>query len=123
LFLGAGGWLAGLRHRVPFVFNIQDVFPDAAVEVGALANPRVIAAASWLERESYLRADAVTVLSDDLRDNVADKIRGRRGRAGDPAKVRVIPNFIDTDWIRPSPHENRYRQEHGLDGKTVVMYA
>ena len=123
LTLGAAGWLAARRHRVPFVFNIQDVFPDVAVEVGAITNRRVIAAASWIERETYLRADAVTVLSDDLADNVAAKIAGRRGSAGRRDKVRVIPNFIDTDWIRPGPKENAYRRENGLEGKTVVMYA
>lgn len=123
LTLGAAGWLVAERHRVPFVFNIQDVFPDVAVEVGAITNRRVIAAASWLERETYLRADAVTVLSDDLADNIAAKIAGRRGAAGRRDKVRVIPNFIDTDWIRPGPKENPYRREHGLEGKTVVMYA
>ncbi len=123
LTLGAAGWTVARAHRVPFVFNIQDVFPDVAVELGAITNPRVIAVASWLERETYLRADAVTVLSDDLRQNVAAKIAGRRGRSGDPSKVRVIPNFIDTDWIRPTERENSYRTEHGLEGKTVVMYA
>ena len=123
LTLGAAGWLVARRHRVPFVFNIQDVFPDVAVEVGAITDRRVIAVASWLERETYLRADAVTVLSDDLADNVAAKIAGRRGVAGRREKVRVIPNFIDTDWIRPGPKENAYRREHGLEGKTVVMYA
>lgn len=123
LTLGAAGWAAARAHRVPFVFNIQDVFPDVAVELGAITDPRVIAVASWLERETYRRADAVTVLSDDLRDNVVAKIRGYRGAAGDPAKVRVIPNFIDTDWIRPSDRENAYRAEHGLTGKQVVMYA
>jgi colanic acid biosynthesis glycosyl transferase WcaI len=123
LTLGAAGWAAARAHRVPFVFNIQDVFPDVAVELGAITDPRVIAVASWLERETYRRADAVTVLSDDLRDNVVAKIRSYRGPAGDPAKVRVIPNFIDTDWIRPSDRENAYRVEHGLTGKQVVMYA
>jgi colanic acid biosynthesis glycosyl transferase WcaI len=123
LTLGAAGWAAARAHRVPFVFNIQDVFPDVAVELGAITDPRVIAVASWLERETYLRADAVTVLSDDLRDNVVAKISGRRGAAGDAAKVRVIPNFIDTTWIRPMERENDYRREHGLTGKHVVMYA
>ena len=123
LTLGAAGWAAARAHRVPFVFNIQDVFPDVAVELGAITNRQVISVASWLERETYLRADAVTVLSDDLRDNVAAKIEGRRGRAGAPDKVRVIPNFIDTDWIRPAPTDNGYRREFGLEGKTVVMYA
>lgn len=122
LFLGGGGWLAAKRHRVPLVFNIQDVFPDAAVEVGAITNKKLIAAASLLERQTYLHADAVTVLSEDLRDNVVTKIAGRGGR-GDAAKVRVIPNFIDTERITPGPKENSYREEFGLSGKTVVMYA
>jgi len=123
LTLGAAGWAAARAHRVPFVFNIQDVFPDVAVELGAITNPKVIAAASWLERETYLRADAVTVLSEDLKANVAAKIARRRGPAGSADKVRVIPNFIDTDWIRPGERENGYRREFGLEGKTVVMYA
>ncbi len=123
LTLGAAGWAAARAHRVPFVFNIQDVFPDVAVELGAISNPKVIAAASWLERETYLRADAVTVLSEDLKANVAAKISGRRGSSGSASKIRVIPNFIDTEWIRPQERENSYRRDHGLEGKTVVMYA
>jgi colanic acid biosynthesis glycosyl transferase WcaI len=123
LTLGAVGWAAAKAHRAPFVFNIQDVFPDVAIEVGAISSPRVIAAARRLERETYLRADAITVLSDDLRSNVAAKIAGHRGAAGDAAKVRVIPNFIDTEAVRPGPRENAYRREFGLEGKTVVMYA
>ena len=123
LTLGAAGWAVAKAHRVPFVFNIQDVFPDVAVELGAITDPRVIKVASWLERETYLRADAVTVLSEDLKANVAAKIAGRRGAAGDRDKVRVIPNFIDTDVIQPAERENSYRREFGLEGKTVVMYA
>jgi colanic acid biosynthesis glycosyl transferase WcaI len=123
LTLGAAGWAVARARRIPFVFNIQDVFPDVAVELGAITDARVIRVASGLERETYLRADAVTVLSDDLKANVAAKIAGRRGAAGSPDKVRVIPNFIDTDLIRPEPKENGYRREFGLEGKTVVMYA
>ena len=116
--LGVAGWLAAASRRAPFVFNIQDVFPDVAVELGAITNPRVIAVASWLERFLYRRSDAVTVLSEDLRDNVAAKLRGHR-----PERVHVIPNFVDTDRIRPSDPENSYRAEYGLSGKTVVLYA
>ena len=70
LTLGITGRLVAWSHRAPLVFNIQDIFPDAAVETGAITNRRIIAAASWLERLSYRRADAVTVLSDDLARNV-----------------------------------------------------
>jgi len=120
--LGPAGWLVARRWRVPFVFNVQDVFPDVAVELGAITNPKVIAAASRLERFVYDRADAVTVLSDELAANVRAKL-GPRQPAG---KVRVIPNFVDTTAIAATPPgatDNAYRREFGLEGRTVVLYA
>lgn len=118
LTLGAAGWAVARARRVPFVFNIQDVFPDVAVELGLLTGSRVIAAARSLERWTYQRADVVTVLSDDLAANVRAKLPPR-----DEHKVRVIPNFVDTVRITPGPRENSYRAEYGLEGKKVVMYA
>ncbi|HEX5366655.1 MAG TPA: glycosyltransferase family 4 protein, partial [Acidimicrobiales bacterium] len=122
LTLGGAGWLAARRWDVPFVFNVQDVFPDVAVEVGAITNPQVVRLASWLERWSYRRADAVTVLSEDLKGNLVAKIRGTVPDADD--RIRVIPNFVDTARITPRPpEEGTYRHEHGLEGRRVVMYA
>ena len=116
LTLGISGRLIGRIKRAPFVFNVQDVYPDIAIELGYLTNERLVKMAARLERWCYDHADAVTVLSDDLRANVARKARR-------PEKVRVIPNFVDTDAIVPSTTENSYRREFGLSGKTVVMYA
>lgn len=116
LTLGVSGWAVARRRNAPFVFNIQDVFPDVAIELGVVTNPRLVAASRSLERWCYARADAVTVLSEDLRDNVARK-------TGDPSKVKVIPNFVDTRAIVPAPRENAYRREFGLGDKAVVMYA
>ncbi|RMH81791.1 MAG: glycosyltransferase WbuB, partial [Actinomyces sp.] len=118
LTLGLAGWLVARLRRVPFVFNIQDVFPDVAVEVGALTNRRLIAAFARLERFTYRRSDAVTVLSEDLRDNVLSKIG-----AGSGTRVRVIPNFVDTERIRPADRDTPYRRQYGLGDRTVVMYA
>ena len=118
LTMGLTGWVTHLVRRGPLVFNIQDVFPDAAVQTGAITNGAVIAVARWLERLSYHRAAAVTVLSDDLRDNVAAKMRpSRRNR------VHVIPNFVDTDFISPLDRMTPYRTELGIGTEHVVMYA
>ena len=116
LTLGLSGLAIGRMRRAPVVFNVQDVYPDVAIELGALRGPRVIRAARGLERYVYRHSDAVTVLSDDLKDNVAAKL-------GDGRKVHVIPNFVDVERIRPTDPENAYRREFGLEGKTVVMYA
>jgi colanic acid biosynthesis glycosyl transferase WcaI len=116
--LGLTGRVVATSRRAPLVFNVQDVFPDVAVEVGAITNRRVIAAARWLERTTYRCSDAVTVLSEDLRANVAAKLPPSQ-----QAKVRVIGNFVDTQAIRPLDRHTAYRHELGIGDETVVLYA
>jgi colanic acid biosynthesis glycosyl transferase WcaI len=118
LTLGLTGWVIHLVRRGPLVFNIQDVFPDAAIESGAISNTWLIKLGSWLERVSYHRSAAVTVLSEDLRENVVDKL-GRNARC----RVRVIPNFVDVDEIRPMDRMTAYRTELGIGSEPVVLYA
>ncbi|WP_117000735.1 glycosyltransferase family 4 protein [Desertimonas flava] len=123
LTLGLTGRLVAWSHRAPLVFNIQDVFPDAAVRTGAITNRRVIAVASWLERLSYRSSDAVTVLSDDLAANVRGKLPGRRRGRDRADRVHMIPNFVDTDAIRPAERMTPYRAELGIGDEPVVLYA
>jgi colanic acid biosynthesis glycosyl transferase WcaI len=118
LTLGPAARAVAVARRAPFVFNVQDVFPDVAIELGVLRNPRVISVASALERSVYRRADAVTVLSDDLAANVTAKLPTAAA-----TKVRVIPNFVDTAAITVGPTENGYRRQQDLQGRRVVMYA
>lgn len=118
LTLGLTGWLAARVRRTRSIFNIQDVFPDAAITTGAITNPTVIGLARWLERFTYARSDAVVVLSRDLADNVSAKLPTRHRH-----KVRVIPNFVESDRIAPMDRMTAYRSELGIDGRTVVMYA
>ena len=118
LTLGLIGWHTKLFRGGKLVFNIQDVFPDAAVETGAISNQRVIAAASWLERVSYQRSDSVVLLSDDLANNVQRKLDQKFHK-----RIRVIPNFVDTQAIVPMSRLTNYRRELGVDESLVVMYA
>ncbi len=114
LSLGVAGWLAAKRRGVPFVFNIQDVFPDVAVETGTITNEKVIEAARKLEKFVYDKADVVTVLSEEMQRNV-------EGKSG--SRTEIIPNFVDLSTFEPMPLENSYREEYGLVGKRVVMYC
>ncbi len=118
IFLGNAAAVVARRWGVPFVFNVQDIFPDVAVELGALSNERVIAAAARLERSLYQRADAVTVLSEDQAINVRAKLS-----TADADKVRIIQNFVDLDRVHPTDRDNAWRRDRGLVGKQIVMYA
>ncbi|MEM7339883.1 MAG: glycosyltransferase family 4 protein [Actinomycetota bacterium] len=117
-FLGDAGWVVARRWGVPLVYNVQDIFPDVAIELGALTNPAAIAAARAHERALYRRADAVTVLSEDQAANVAAKI----GPAGEK-RVHVIPNVVDLSRIEVGPRRNPYRDRHGFGAETIVMYS
>jgi len=114
LHLGLAGWVAAKRRSVPFVFNIQDVFPDVAIETGTITNERVIAVAKRLEKLVYDSADVVTVLSEEMQRNVESK---------SDSDVEIIPNFVDISTFEPTERENAYRREFGLEGKRVVMYC
>lgn len=114
LSLGVAGWLAAKRRRAPFVFNIQDVFPDVAIETGTISNPNVIAVAKKLEKFVYDRADVVTVLSEEMQRNVEGKT---------DSATEIVPNFVDISTFEPMEKENSYRREFGLVGKRVVMYC
>jgi colanic acid biosynthesis glycosyl transferase WcaI len=118
LTLGLTGWFTKIIRRAPLVFNIQDVFPDAAIQTGAISNKKIIAAAQWLERVSYQRSDAVVLLSQDLRINIANKIDTKYHD-----RLHVIPNFVDTVAITPQDRMTNYRNELGIGDQLVVMYA
>ena len=118
LTLGLIGWHTKLFRGGKLVFNIQDIFPDAAIETGAITNKKIISFASWLERTSYKCSDSVVLLSDDLANNVQSKIEQKFHK-----RVKVIPNFVDTQAITPMSRMTNYRTELRIDDALVVMYA
>jgi colanic acid biosynthesis glycosyl transferase WcaI len=116
LTIGVCGWLLARLWGAKFVYNVQDIYPDAAIKLGLLRGPRVIRFFAWLERFVYARADTVTVLSEDFRRNLLAK------RVPD-AKVVLIPNGVDTEFVRPLAKDNAFAREHGLVDRFVVLYA
>ncbi len=120
IFLGDAAWAVARRWGVPFVFNVQDIFPDVAIDLGALSNAKVVHWAKKHERSLYRRADAVTVLSEDQAANV-------RAKTDRPDKVHIIQNFVDLGRVqvvdRRIGPETDYRRAHDLGDKTVVMYS
>jgi colanic acid biosynthesis glycosyl transferase WcaI len=113
---GIGADVISRLWRVPFVYNVQDIWPDVVVRAGVMRNQQVIALFSRLERYVYRRARGLTVISVGFRDNLL--------RKGVPAeKISVIPNFFDTDFVVPLSKENSFSVQHSLETKFVVLFA
>jgi len=115
-FLGAAAYLVARRFGVPLVAVTKDVFPETAVELGRLENPVVIAALDRLIRFYLQQAECVVAIGETMRRRLVDK-----GVA--PARLRVIPDWVDTDVVRPPQGENTWRSEQGLEGRLVVMHS
>ncbi|MCR5414798.1 MAG: glycosyltransferase family 4 protein [Kiritimatiellae bacterium] len=100
--IGLSAWAVKAIKRCKVVFNVQEVYPDIAINLGYMKNKRIIAFFKWLEKFIYRKSDAVTTITDGMRD----KILGRT----DPAKVRLIPNYVefgeDEEKVEPlAPHK------------------
>ena len=116
LTIGVSAWLIARIRGAKFIYNVQEIYPDVAINLGAVRNPWLIRALLMLEQFVYRNAHAITVISARMRLRLIEK--GVPGR-----KVALIPNFVDTRGFVPLPKDNAFSREHGLWNKFVVSYA
>ncbi|HTV22123.1 MAG TPA: glycosyltransferase family 4 protein, partial [Polyangiaceae bacterium] len=114
-FAGLGGAALGSLRRLPFVLEVRDLWPASIVAVGAMRGGPVIDALERLELALYRRADAVIVVTEAFRTDIA-----ARGIA--PEKLHLVPNGADLSWCAPRPRDTSLAREYGLEGKFVVGY-
>jgi colanic acid biosynthesis glycosyl transferase WcaI len=113
--LALGAEIVARRWGAPLVVNVQDIYPQALIDLGLARNPLVLGVLRWLERRAYRRAAALVVHSEGNR-------RVLLGRGVDPAKLLVVPNWVDTVLPRITA-PNPYRVELGLTDRFVVLFA
>ena len=117
LFMGLAGWLLTLRKKVPFVFGVQDLHPQCYIDQGLLKNKAAIGFLKNLEKFCYHKASVITVHSQGNKDHIVRK----KGIPED--KIKVVPNWIDIEEMKPLPRDNEFSRQHILTGKFVVGYA
>ncbi|MFH1897596.1 MAG: glycosyltransferase family 4 protein [Candidatus Desantisbacteria bacterium] len=116
LFQGISGWIVSKLKRCPFIFEIRDLWPAFAIDMGELTNPTTIKLAMWLENFLYTKADYFISLtpaySEYLIENRVEK-----------EKIFLIPNGVETDTFFPMSRDNWVRQEYKLNDKFVLAYG
>jgi glycosyltransferase involved in cell wall biosynthesis len=83
-------------RRSRFLLEVRDLWPDSAVAMGLVANPRVINAARRMEHYCYRRADRIVALTEGIRDGIIASGVVPAGR------VSLITNGVDLDVV-PDP--------------------
>ena len=114
IFQGMTAWALARLKRVPFLFEVRDLWPDFAIAVGVLKNPLLICLSLWLERFLYSRADRVMVNSPGYVAHV---------RARGAKRVELVPNGADPQMFDPAATGREFRSANRLEDKFIILYA
>lgn len=114
-FCAMAGWIVTRLRRLPWVFELRDLWPASIVAVGAMKKGRAIRLLERIELQMYRDADAVVSVTQAFKTNLA-----RRGI--DPAKIDVVLNGVDLSRYRPMPKDEALLDQFDLRGKFVVGY-
>jgi glycosyltransferase involved in cell wall biosynthesis len=116
LTLGLSCYLLSRVYRIPFVFNVQDLFPQNIIDLGILRNCFLIRFFQSLERFVYRAASIITVHSNGNKQFVE-----ALGINSD--KVRVFYNWVDMSSIQYSEEKRPFFSDPELDTKFTVLFA
>jgi colanic acid biosynthesis glycosyl transferase WcaI len=101
---------------VPFVYDVQDLWPDTLASTGMLSNPRILRAIDAWCSFVYRRAAHVTVLSPGFR-------RALLSRGVSEDKVTVIPNWCNEAGSATVPFDESVARDTGMFGRFNILFA
>jgi colanic acid biosynthesis glycosyl transferase WcaI len=117
LSIGVIGWLLATLKGGKFIYNVQELYPALAVQMGLTkAGSTMCRLMAWMERFVYRHSTRVAVICEPFRRHVIEL-----GIASD--KVITVPNFVDTEFIKPLLKDNPFARRNDLLNKFVVQYA
>jgi colanic acid biosynthesis glycosyl transferase WcaI len=113
---GIVAYLVSRFKRCPFVYNVQDIYPDIAVNLGLVRNRLLLLGLKFLEKAVYQLSSKVLTISGGMREIIK--------RKGVPSeKLEVIENFLDSSFFADRQADNDFSRSFGLNGSFVIMYA
>ena len=115
-FCAVAAYLLSRIKRVPFIFEVRDIWPQSAIEMGVLKNRWLIRALEAIEMHLYRRAVLIVPVAESTREYLLNK-------GIPPEKIKIITNGIDANYLASSSVQpEEVRQQLGLADKFVVSY-
>jgi glycosyltransferase involved in cell wall biosynthesis len=115
LTVGVSAWVISKLKRAPYVYDVQDLWPESALASGLMKPGRLVNALYGLARWVYRRAPRLLVVSEEAAAHV-------RSMDADGAKITVAPHWLDTSDFEREPSRD-VRDGFGWTGRFVVMFA
>jgi glycosyltransferase involved in cell wall biosynthesis len=114
-FTACAAYVVGLLKRVPYVFELRDLWPESIKAVGAMQDSRAIRLLERLELFLYRKSAAVVSVTDSFK-----RVLVRRGI--EASKIHVVTNGVDISQFRPRAKDPELTRSLGLEGKFVAGY-
>ncbi len=102
------------RHKIPYYFEVGDLWPEAPVQLGVIKSPILKAILYKLEKSIYKRAKAIVALSEGIKEEIQKKVSGK--------EIHVITNMADTEFYKPETKRPELEAKFGVQHKFVVSY-
>jgi glycosyltransferase involved in cell wall biosynthesis len=114
--LGLLAVILGRWHRCPFIYYLQDLYPEVGLALGRLQPGLTTRFLRWATQIGLRGAARIIVLGEDMRTKVV-------GRGIAAAKTTLVPNWADTNLISPRPRTSPWAEAAPQDDALVVMYS
>jgi glycosyltransferase involved in cell wall biosynthesis len=115
-FCAVAAWLYTCIRRIPFVFELRDLWPDSIPAVGAMRRSLSLRLLQRLELRMYRDAAAIVCLTEAF-------VRTLRARGIDARKLHWIPNGIDPSFWQTTERET-VRANFGIrDDEVLASYV
>lgn len=114
-FAAWGACMVALCRRVPFIFELRDIWPESIRAVGAIRNRYVIKVLEFMELFLYRRAKGIVSVTKSFKENLIH-------RGVDPDKISVVTNGVDLTRFTPGKKNELLVKDLGLQGQFVVGY-
>ncbi len=114
------GLLGGMIKRAfgaKFLLNIQDIFPQNAIDLGILKFKPAIWFFEWIEGRVYAAADLITFHSEGGKRFLMEK------KGVPPEKIVMFPNWVDLEAYRTHARATSFRKEWELEDKFIFLFA
>ena len=120
LLVGLSGWWLARSKRVPFVFEVRDLWPESLAAVGmGKSNSLLHRSLAKIAGFLYRHADRIVVVTPAFEDYLVEHWRVPR------EKISVIENGVETQLFAPERSSGKaaaLRKDFASDGKFVVSY-
>lgn len=120
LFVGFSGYVISKIKRMPFVFEVRDLWPESAIDTGVLKNKFIIKFAYKFEAFIYKKAKLINVLTPAFYQSLKNK------KKTPEVKLIYIPNAADfslSEALLNNFDREEFRKTHVLDGRFVITYV